>query len=207
MSPRYRVSSLFFTLFFGAMLLTIVSANAQTVFINELHYDNNGADADEGVEIAGPAGTDLTGWKVRFYNGADGTSYDVITLSGVISDQCNGFGTIWFPRAGLQNGSPDGLALMDNTLTVIQFLSYEGAFTATNFEANTLLSVDISVSEAATAPVGTSLQLGGGGTDYGDFTWAGSAAHSRGACNPNQTFENPVPASTSTWGAIKALYR
>ena len=205
MSPRYRVSSLLFALFLSAMLLTVVSANAQTVFINEIHYDNNGADADEGVEIAGPAGTNLAGWKVRFYNGADGASYDVITLSGTIANQCNGIGTLWFPRVGLQNGSPDGLALMDNTLTIIQFLSYEGAFTATNFEANTLLSVDIGVSEAATAPVGTSLQLGGIGTVYGDFTWGPSAAHSRGSCNPGQ--EVPIPVATSTWGAIKALYR
>jgi hypothetical protein len=35
-----------------------------TVFINEIHYDNNGTDVNEGVEIAGPAGTNLTGWKV-----------------------------------------------------------------------------------------------------------------------------------------------
>ena len=35
-----------------------------TVFINELHYDNGGTDAGEAVEIAGPAGTDLTGWSV-----------------------------------------------------------------------------------------------------------------------------------------------
>jgi len=35
---------------------------AQTpVFINEIHYDNEGTEANEGVEVAGPAGTDLTG--------------------------------------------------------------------------------------------------------------------------------------------------
>jgi hypothetical protein len=32
------------------------------VFINEIHYDNAGTDVGEGVEIAGTAGTDLTGW-------------------------------------------------------------------------------------------------------------------------------------------------
>lgn len=37
------------------------SLSAQTVWINEIHYDNTGDDVDEGVEIAGPAGTDLTG--------------------------------------------------------------------------------------------------------------------------------------------------
>ena len=29
------------------------------IFINEVHYDNVGNDEGEGVEIAGPAGTDL----------------------------------------------------------------------------------------------------------------------------------------------------
>ena len=39
-------------------------ATAQTVFINEIHYDNAGTDAGEAIEIAGPAGTNLTGWSV-----------------------------------------------------------------------------------------------------------------------------------------------
>lgn len=37
--------------------------NAQSVFINEIHYDNAGTDTGEAIEIAGPAGTDLTGWR------------------------------------------------------------------------------------------------------------------------------------------------
>ncbi len=42
---------------------------ATAVFINEFHYDNAGTDSGEFVEIAGAAGTDLTGWKVVLYNG------------------------------------------------------------------------------------------------------------------------------------------
>jgi hypothetical protein len=34
------------------------------VFINEIHYDNAGADVGEFVEIAGPAGTNLAGWRL-----------------------------------------------------------------------------------------------------------------------------------------------
>ena len=41
-----------------------------TVWINEIHYDNIGADADEFVEIAGPADTTLTGWTIVLYNGS-----------------------------------------------------------------------------------------------------------------------------------------
>ena len=43
-----------------------------TVFISEIHYDNVGADAGEAVEVFGPAGTDLTGWSIVLYNGANG---------------------------------------------------------------------------------------------------------------------------------------
>jgi hypothetical protein len=45
------------------------------VFINEIHYDNTGTDVGEGVEIAGTAGTDLTGWSIIPYNGNGGVSY------------------------------------------------------------------------------------------------------------------------------------
>ena len=39
------------------------------VFINEIHYDTAGTDVGEFIEIAGPAGTDLTGWTLVLYNG------------------------------------------------------------------------------------------------------------------------------------------
>ena len=107
-------------------------ASAQTaVFINELHYDNSGTDADEGVEVAGPAGTDLTGWSVALYNGNGGAVYDTIALSGTIPDQGNGFGTLYFLRAGIQNGAQD--VRLDTVLQPGQYvLVFDGA-NATSF--------------------------------------------------------------------------
>lgn len=58
--------------------LTILLAtfgSAQTVFINEIHYDDASTDSGEGVEIAGPAGTNLTGWTIIPYNGSNGQAY------------------------------------------------------------------------------------------------------------------------------------
>jgi endonuclease I len=49
-------------------------------WINEIHYDNSGADANEGFEIAGRAGTDLSGWRLLAYNGNGGTLYGDMTL-------------------------------------------------------------------------------------------------------------------------------
>jgi hypothetical protein len=45
------------------------SAQATNVFINESHYDNEGSDSAELVEVAAPAGTDLSGMAVVLYNG------------------------------------------------------------------------------------------------------------------------------------------
>lgn len=133
-------------------------------WINEIHYDNTGTDTNEGVEIAGKAGTDLTGWKVVLYNGNDRASYYTLNLSGTIPNEQGGYGTSWFARVGIQNG-PDGLALVSPT-GVVQFLSYEGSFTATNGPASGMTSVDIGVSEASNSPIDQSLQLQGTGNEY-----------------------------------------
>ena len=43
-----------------AALIIIPQLSAISVWINEFHYDNNGGDVGEFVEIAGVAGTDLS---------------------------------------------------------------------------------------------------------------------------------------------------
>jgi uncharacterized repeat protein (TIGR01451 family) len=163
------------------------------VFINEIHYDNAGTDSGEAIEVAGPAGTNLTGWTIVLYNGNGGAAYDTKTLSGAIPDLCSGYGVMVQTTAGLQNGAPDGVALVNNLGAVIQFLSYEGTFTAVGGAANGMLSVDIGVSEAGTEPVGQSLRLSGTGLFYENFTWNSPATASFGACNTGQTFGGALP--------------
>ena len=110
-----------------------------SAFFNEFHYDNASTDTGEAIELAGTAGSDLTGWKIYLYNGgstataaANATVYATYSLSGVLTDQGNGFGfyRLNLPQDGLQNGTPDGFALVDNSGHVVQFLSYEGVLTA-----------------------------------------------------------------------------
>ena len=164
------------------------------VFFNEIHYDNASGDVGEFIEIAGPAGTDLTGWSIVLYNGSNGTVYNTIALSGSIDDEGSGYGAIAvsFPPNGLQNGAPDGFALVDNNGTVIQFLSYEGSFTAVGGPADGMTSTDIGVAETGTTPIGESLQLVGSGTDSAAFTWQAPAAESPGTINVGQSFGGPV---------------
>ncbi|WP_341714030.1 lamin tail domain-containing protein, partial [Erythrobacter sp.] len=123
----------------------MVAGTESTVFFNEFHYDNASTDVGEFIEIANTDGLDLTGWTVVLYNGSGGGSYASYTLSG-----SDAFQTISLPSNGIQNGSPDGFALVDAAGNVVQFLSYEGSFTATDGAAVGLTSTDIGVSETTT---------------------------------------------------------
>ena len=156
------------------------------IFINEFHYDNEGADADEFVEIAGPAGTSLSGWFIVLYNGNGGAPYHAIEIHAVIPDQDNGFGTLHFEATGLQNSSPDGLALVNPSNGVEQFLSYAGSFVAVGGLADGMTSTDVGVAESGDTPVGHSLQLSGTGQCAEDFVWSGPSSDSLGAVNSGQ---------------------
>ncbi len=146
---------------------------------SEIHYDNTGTDIFEAIEIEGPAGTDLTGWSVVLYNGNGGAAYNTRLLSGTIPDFCSGRGVIAvrYPQDGIQNGSPDGFALVDALGQVVEFLSYEGTFAATGGPAAGLSSTDIGVLEVTSTPIGQSLSRDDTGV------WHAPATHSMGACN------------------------
>ncbi|MDO8365752.1 MAG: hypothetical protein Q7T20_03065, partial [Saprospiraceae bacterium] len=176
----------------AADLCDVPGMQQERVWINEIHYDNVGGDVGEFIEIAGTAGTDLANYDLVLYNGAGGASYNTMVLSGIIPNQANGFGTVCFnyPVNGLQNGAPDGMALVHNVMggMVIQFLSYEGVFLATNGPANGMNSTDIGVSENGSNAIGTSLYLTGNGDEYSDFTWTGPLAATNCGVNTGQTF-------------------
>jgi uncharacterized protein len=157
------------------------------VWINEFNYDPAGTDANEFIEIAGLAGTDLTGWSLVLYNGNGGTVYGTLNLSGALADTSNGFGFVKVLAPGLQQGAPDGFALVDNLGRVVQFLSYEGAMTATAGPAAGLTSTDVGVGQT-NAALGLTLQLTGTGSSYAGFTWTADVANTEGAVNAGQTF-------------------
>ena len=86
------------------------------VWFNEINYDPAGTDdaGTEWLEVAGPAGVDLSSYVVVLYNGANGGSYGTTTLSGTIDDEGCGYGAVeltYGAANSLQNGAPDGMAL------------------------------------------------------------------------------------------------
>src|SRR5689334_24452494 len=106
----------------AASLLASLATAQGAVRISEIHYDNAGTDAGEAIEVSAPAGTDLTGWQVILYNGNGGASYGTQPLSGAVPATCGARGVlvINYPANGIQNGDPDGVALVDNLGTVVE---------------------------------------------------------------------------------------
>ena len=191
------LAALLFTLAFGS------PASAQG-WINELHYDNDGGDVDEFVEVVLPGGTDPMGYTVQPYNGNGGGTDGAAQPLPSPSSTSSGF-DVYLVDVGLQNGAPDGVALcFDNGVSdelvvsgsTAQFLSYEGSFVAVGGCADGAMSTDIGVNEPATTPVGQSLQLGGTGGDYDSFSWQRAMANTAGSVNTNQTFEAGPVAPT-----------
>ena len=187
-----HLSRLHFCILFS-LFVSSFNLHALPLFINEFHYDNAGADVGEFVEISGLAGLDLNGWRLEFYNGTNGKIYSSWNLSGLITDQSNGYGALAFTGSTmLQNGSRDGIALIDDLGLLVQFLSYEGLLTATNGAALGHTSIDVGVSEGGSTLAGYSIQLEGMGQNEQDFIWS-TGLSSFGQLNTGQTFVPSMP--------------
>ena len=97
--------------------------------INEVDYDQVGADTGDFVEIAnkGTVAVSLDGVAVVLVNGGDSTEYARKTLTGTLP--AGGYLRV---DVDVQNGAPDGVALVDtaNGTTLLDALSYEGAIHA-----------------------------------------------------------------------------
>jgi 5'-nucleotidase len=153
-------------------------------FISEIHYDNVGTDTGEAIEVEAPAGFDLTGWRLALYNGNGNAVYNTATLSGQVP--AAGVVVQTYPADGIQNGSPDGVALVRPDGTVADFLSYEGGMTASGGPANGQAATDIGVSEASSTPVGYSLSKVGG-------VWQAAAPNTFGTRNAGGGDPDPEP--------------
>jgi len=167
----------------------------QNAWLNELHYDNAGTDVGEFLEIVieNPGSYTLSDFTVSLYNGNDGGVYGSETLNNfTVGNTSDNYTFYTWYHAGIQNGAPDGLSL-DYQGILLQFLSYEGVFTATDGPANGIESTDIGVSESSSTPEGESLQLSGAGTQYSEFFWVDPAVETPGALNNNQSFGTATP--------------
>jgi hypothetical protein len=92
--------------------------------VNEIDYDQVGADTAGFVEVAnaGDSATTLDGVALVLVNGGDGTAYSTTPLTGSLA--AGGYLSV---DVDGQNGAPDGVALVDTASgALLDALSYEG---------------------------------------------------------------------------------
>ena len=132
----------------------VVNAPVAHLVVNEVDYDNVGTDTQEFIEIFNGTGTSvpLADYAVVLVNGGNNLEYSRTMLAAagtclaagrylVIADKAvvpdpNAL-VIRFPgaRDQIQNGQPDGVALIDtSTQTLVDALSYEGSITKAQIE-------------------------------------------------------------------------
>ncbi len=172
-----------------------------TLWINEVDYDNVGADNDEFVEIYnyGPSPVDLTNISLVLVNGSStvNAEYDRIALASIgvlnpgeylvvgspslLATVPVAVPTVAFASASnsIQNGAPDAVALVDFAgLTVIDALSYEGEVIDPSIPG--LPSPVVLVSGTATSAAdsnslaGSIVRVSDSGDDDSDFQFSGT---------------------------------
>jgi large repetitive protein len=159
-------------------------AEPAKLVINEVDYDQVGTDANGFVEIksAGTAAADLANVDLVAVNGGDSTGYDRVALTGTLAP-----GAHLDVAIELQNGAPDGLALLDGA-TLLDALSYEGGITAGTIGGQTYNLVEGTVLPTAVEDSNTvagSLIRNPDGKDTNDAAadWAFTTTITRGAPN------------------------
>jgi hypothetical protein len=152
--------------------------------INEVDYDQVGTDADGFVEIHNPGDTaaDLSNVDLVAVNGGDSSEYAREQLTGTLAA-----GGHLAVAIELQNGAPDGLALLDGA-TLLDALSYEGAITSATIGGQTYNLVEGTVLPATVEDsnaVAGSLIRNPDGKDTNDAAadWAFTTTLTRGAAN------------------------
>lgn len=167
------------------------------VFVNEFHYDNASTDTGEFVEVVvGPGyqGT-LSNLSLVIYNGSNGHELSTHTLDTFTTGETTTSGYRLFSKfiAPLQNDS-EGFAITSGA-SVLNFISYEGSFTATTGVATGMVAINVNLTQNGSDLVGmAALGRSGSGAVGSDFSWTkfSGIAHSPGAVNSGQTFVIPT---------------
>jgi len=173
--------------------------------INEFAYDCDISDNNEIVEvrIENTFTGSLSDLRLTLYNGNDGEPYGVTeTLDDFVVGTNDGVYTYytWIPSS-IMNGSPDGLSL-DYQGTVVDFLSYEGTFTAVGGAADGMISTDIGVSQTNSSTCDRTLQIDDTGTWVEKLATPGSGNACTAGLSIRATTCDNKTAENDTYQAI-----
>jgi hypothetical protein len=154
--------------------------------INEVDYDQVGADSGGFVELYNGTSADvsLDGVALVYINGGDSAEYGRAALGGTLAA-----GAYRVVEAELQNGAPDGVALVDTAdAALVDALSYEGPITAAQIGGAVYSLVEGTLLPATVADSNTvdgSLIRNPNGRDTDDAAsdWAFTTTPTPGAAN------------------------
>lgn len=183
------------------------------VFINEFHYDNTSTDTGEFVEVVMAPGYDGLLSAVELYRydgnsgGVTGSAHGLDTFIEGVPDAA-GYRFFFKEISGIQNG-PDGFALVKSG-QVVEFVSYEGSFSATNGPAAGATSVDVVVDQSPAGAVGkNAIGRKGSGAVGSDFDWHHFVGedHSPGEANFEQSLVLPgLPAQGIAIDSLQLIF-
>jgi len=188
----------------SSAIMTVATGGSH-LQINEVDYDMTiNPDSAEFIEIYNPsaAAASLAGKQLLLVNGANGTIYATITLTGSIA--AHGYLVVAGPNVvvpapavkldpgwttdKIQNGAPDGIALIDSTAhTLIDALSYEGSMTTINlpgFSGPVSLVEGTAATASDSASNGSMCRRANQDTDNASADWKLCATPSPGVLNP-----------------------
>ena len=194
---------------------SVATGPVAAVWINEVAYDDTlSDDQQEFIELCGPAGLSLQGWRIELWNGNpfDVTNYGSHTIGDfTLPDDTLGYGFYVMVTSdsivpgdeqaeidNIQNGPADAIRLVDAGGATRHFFQYETDW-CTNFPPG---PPDDLTWQSHTSSNYTSLQLGGEGSERTDFAWEWML-FSPGAVNSNQVL--PEPALALAAGVFCAL--
>jgi hypothetical protein len=174
----------------GAIMFTCEAAAgpppaAPRLVINEIDYDQLGADTGGFVEIfnAGGSDADLSGLALVLVDGGAGTEYLRRALSGSLAA-----GAYLVVAVDAQNG-PDGVALIDTADgTLLDALSYEGAIELATIGSRTYNLVEgtqlpVSVADSNTVDGSLARIPNGGDTNDAAGDWIFTSTITRDGAN------------------------
>jgi hypothetical protein len=154
--------------------------------INEVDYDQVGADSGGFVEIANTSSSAavLDGIALVLVNGGDGLEYERVDLTGSLAA-----GAFLSVAVEAQNGAPDGIALIDTASgALLDALSYEGEITAAVIGSQTYNLVEgtalaATVADSNTVDGSLSRIPNGQDTNNAASDWAFTQTKTPGAAN------------------------
>jgi len=141
--------------------LDAISNDCPNAWVNEFHYDDEGIDTNEFVEVAFETGSgvsNLNEYQCWIYDQYGGAAVSIPLDDFTLGGSSNGF-TFYTYMMPLDNyGTGIGISI-DIPIDIPIFISYEGIVEATNGPYEGYLSEDVGVYESDYTPEGSSIAL------------------------------------------------